>query len=136
MNILVYAKTKEGAGLRLQRLIETLVPREEIEIYKTIDSLSYRLRQPIFDLDIAVLLATTKEELEDILSLRDLLSDVRSVLVLPDREADTNAQGHTLSPRFITYADSDFVELAAVLSKMLENANLLKEERGKNDRAL
>lgn len=129
MNILVYAKTKEGAGLRLQRLIETLVPREEIEIYKTIDSLSYRLRQPIFDLDIAVLLATTKEELEDILSLRDLLSDVRSVLVLPDREADTNAQGHILRPRFITYADGNFIELAAVLTKMIEHTNLKKEER-------
>jgi hypothetical protein len=130
VNIVVYEKTTAGAGLRLQRLIETLVPREEIEIHQTIDSLSRRLRQPIFNLDMAVLLATTKEELEDILSLRDLLSDVRSILVLPDREGDTNAQGHTLRPRFITYADSDFVELAAVLTKMLENANLTKKERG------
>ena len=130
MNILVYAKTTEDAGLRLQRLIETLVPREEIEIYKTIDSLSYRLRQPIFDVDIAVLLAITREELEDILSLRDLLSDVRSVLVLPNRDGDTNAHGHTLRPRFITYVDGNFIELAAVLTKMLENVNRTKEERG------
>lgn len=130
MKILVYAKTAEGAGLRLQRLIEILVPSEEIEVYQTIDGLSRRLRQHIFDLDIAVLLATTKEELKDILSLRDLLSDVRSILVLPDRERDTNAQGHTLGSPFITYADGNFVELVAVLTKMLENANLIKEEMG------
>ena len=129
MDILVYAKTTEDPGLRIQRLIETLVPREEIEIYETIDSLSCRLHQPIFDLDIAVLLATTKEELEDILSLRDLLSDVRSILVLPDREEETNAKGHMLRPRFITYADDNFIELAAVLTKVLEHTNLRKEEK-------
>ena len=129
MDILVYAKTTEGAGLRIQRLIETLVPREEIEIYETIDSLSCRLHQPIFHLDIAVLLATTKEELEDILSLRDLLSDVRNILVLPDRKEETNAQGHMLRPRFITYADGNFIELAAVLTKVLEHTNLRKEEK-------
>ena len=130
MNILVYAKTTEGAGLRLQSLIETLVPKDEIEIHQTIDGLSRRLRQPIFDVDIAVLLATNKEELEDILFLRDLLSDVRSVLVLPNRDGDTNAHGHTLRPRFITYVDGNFIELAAVLTKMLENVNRTKEERG------
>lgn len=129
VNILVYTKKGEAVGERLQRVIATLAPRKETEIYQTIDSLSRRLHQPIHNFGIAILLAATREELQDILSLRDLLSDVRSILVLPDREGDTIAQGHTLSPRFVTYTDSDFVELAAVLSKMLENANLPKEDK-------
>ncbi|NVM57217.1 MAG: hypothetical protein HWN51_03755 [Desulfobacterales bacterium] len=70
-------------------------------------------------MDIAVLLAASREELSDILSIRDLLTDIRVILVLPDRDDDTIAKGHTLRPRFFTYADSDFVEIAAVLSKML-----------------
>ena len=41
---------------------------------------------------------------------------------LPDREANTITIGHSLHPRFLTYIDSDFVELAGVLVRMLLTA--------------
>lgn len=119
MNLIFYGTETDEPGKRLQRVLEAVVPEKKREICRTIEGLCQRLRRPVDDLDIAVLLAASREELSDILSIRDLLTDIRVILVLPDRADDTIAKGHTLRPRFFTYADSDFVEIAAVLSKML-----------------
>ena len=119
MKLLLYASDRCRSGKRLQKVIEALVSKKDREIYRTIDDLTSRLRQPMHDPPIAVLLAASRENLSDILSLRDMLCDVRIMLVLPDRERDTIAKGHTLRPRFVTHADSNFVEMAAVLRKVL-----------------
>ena len=121
MSVLFYATVTDGPGKRLQRVIEELVPEENTEIYRTIESLFRRLREPTYDLSIAVLLAASRGALLDILSIRDLLCHLRIILVLPDGQDDTIAKGHTLRPRYSTYVDSDFADVAAVLSKMLEN---------------
>lgn len=123
MKLLLYAPDKCRSGKRLQKVIEALVSEEDREIYRTIDSLTSGLRQPRHDPPLAVLVAESRENLSDILSLRDLLGDVRIMLVLPDREQNTIAKGHTLRPRFVTHADSNFVEMAAVLRKVLGNVN-------------
>jgi hypothetical protein len=86
-------------------------------------SLSRRLRQPRHNLAVAVLVAASRQELLELLSIRDLLDGIRIILVLPDRQDDTIAKGHRLYPRFLTFADSDFLDVAAVLSKMLRNSH-------------
>ncbi|MBW2664177.1 MAG: hypothetical protein JRD93_19925 [Deltaproteobacteria bacterium] len=118
MKLFLYAPDRCRSGKRLQRVIEALVPKENTEIYQSIDGFAFRLRQPRHDPLIAVLLAASSEDLSDILSLRDLLGNIRIMLILPDRDRDTIAKGHTLRPRFVTYADSDFVEMAAILGKV------------------
>ena len=99
MKLFLYATDRCRSGKQLQRVIEALVSKEDREIYRTIDGLTFRLRQPKPDPPIAVLLAASREDLSEILSLRDLLGDIRIMLVLPDRERDTIAKGHTLRPR-------------------------------------
>ena len=126
MNTLFYTTVTDGSGERLQRVIEGLVPEENTETYRTIHSLSHRLRQPKVSnhQTIAVLLAASRDALLDILSIRHLLCDLRIILVLPDGQDDTIAKGHSLRPRFSTYVDSDFTDVVAVLRKMLENSDL------------
>ncbi len=119
MNLLFYSTLENGAGARLQGVIEEIAPQDKIEIYRTIASLSPRLRRPANDVSIALFLAASREDLAEILSIRGLLSDVRTILVLPDRKEDTIAEGHSFRPRFISYIDSDFTDVAAVLSKMV-----------------
>jgi len=51
--------------------------------------------------------------------LSDWLWDTRIILILPDRDRETITNGLKLRPRFFTYADEDFGEVAAVLAKML-----------------
>ncbi len=123
MNLLLYTTETKENGKHLQSVIEGLVPEDKAEIYRTIDSLSHRLRQPRCDLDVAILLAASNEDLMDLLTISDLLDDLRVILLLPNREKDTIAKGHTLRPRFLTYVDSNLSDVAAVLSKMLQNTH-------------
>jgi len=122
MSVLLYSAEKKAAGQRIQRVLEVLVAEERREIYRTIEDVAIRLRRPVYDIDVAILLAITREELRLMMPLRELLDDVRIILVLPDRGRDTIAKGHSLRPRFLTYADSDFVDVGAVLGRMLEKS--------------
>ncbi len=119
MSVLLYASPANAAGKRLQRIIETLVPNEQLEICRSIEGLSERLRRPFYSRLTGVFLVASDKELSNLLSIRNMLHDLRFILVLPDSEKNTVTKGFALYPRFISYADSDFSDVAAVLSKML-----------------
>ncbi|MBE9582058.1 MAG: hypothetical protein IMF18_10615 [Proteobacteria bacterium] len=125
MSLLFYSTSAKGPGERLHRVIEVLVPKREIEIFRTIESLTRRLHRPGLghNMTIAVFLAASKEELSELVSIRNLLADLRIILVLADAQGDTIAKGHTLRPRFLTDVDSDFLDIVAVLGKMLSSAD-------------
>jgi len=106
MRLLLYTPVSGGFGEQLQKEIGELIPINDVEVYRSIENLSQRLRQRAHDLSIALLHAARKQDLTDILSIRDLLRDVRIILVLPDRDESTIAKGHTLRPRFLSYTDS------------------------------
>jgi hypothetical protein len=129
MDLLFFAR-KNGVTEQLQRMIQTLVVKDRLETYESFEELYKRLHQPKNDFQIAVLTATTDQELEDILTLQELLSDIRIVLILPDRTPNTISKAHKLAPRFLTCLDSDFGEVKAVLHKMLIrlHSNQIKEE--------
>ena len=120
MNLLVYATKSDGVAQHLQQVIEEIVPKKNLEIYRNFNSLSYRLQQPMNGLKIAILLADSDQDLTDFLSLQDLLSELRIILILPDREPGMFAKAHILRPRFMTYTDSDFEDIKAVLNKMVK----------------
>jgi hypothetical protein len=48
-------------------------------------------------------------------------------VIAPDHEAETTAVAHQLRPRYLTYLNGDFGDLAAVLDKMLTD-HLSNEE--------
>jgi len=95
MILLFYAREEHGAGERLQTLIEELVSEDNIEICMTIGSLFQRLRQPTYDLSIVVLLAADSQDLTELLSVRDLIWDLRLILILPDRPDEVIPMGET-----------------------------------------
>ena len=119
MNVLFYAAVKNGVAKKLQQEVEEFVPEGKREVHRTIDSLSRSLSRPADELNIAVLLAVNMDNLLDLIYIRSLLSDVRVILILPDRKDTTIAIGHTLHPRFLSYADSNFKDVGAVLKKMM-----------------
>ena len=121
MNLLFYATVADRVGEKLQGVIEDLVPKEKIEVYRTAEDLSSRLREPTYDLSVAVLLAATKEDLSSLISNKELIWNLRVILVLPDRQDDTVTKGHLLRPRFLTYADGNFSDVSTVLRNMLQS---------------
>lgn len=120
MKIILYAREPKGHGGRLQQEIETFVDGIEIEVYRSKDSLAHRLRQAEFAaFKIAVLLATDKEDLGALKFIQDLVTDVPVIMVLPDSDEETVAAGHLFRPRYLTYTDGNFSDVAAVLEKMV-----------------
>ncbi len=118
-NVIFYRMFAEGTGGQLQTMIEDVVPNENAEICSTIDMLAQRLRRPSYNVAVVVLLIGGREELWDVLSIRHLFDNIKIILILPDRKDETIAIGHKLRPRFLSYTDGDFIDVAAVLKKML-----------------
>ena len=126
MGVLLYATEADEAGKRLERIIKTTLVSLDIQVYRTINSLTQKLHQPKDGFLIAVLLAHNKKELSKILSLKDLFWNSRIILILPDQEMNTISKGHKLYPRFLSYVGSDFTDVAAVLEKMLKHLDSIQ----------
>lgn len=127
--MIIFFSTSCGeAEERLLMVIENIVKMKDVRTYRTIDSLSRGLRQRRTDDDIAILLASSKVELHylNLISLRNLLWDMKIIVILPDSNTDTVAKGHILRPRFLSYCDGDFQDVAAVLSRMIGNVEQIR----------
>jgi len=118
IHVIFYSSSANPDGDRLQRIIGMLFTREQLETYRTIEALTQRLHKPMNDPLIFVILASTPDELNKMTQLRQPLQDRRIILIIPDSDPDSIAKGHSLRPRFLTYADADFVEILGVLGKM------------------
>ncbi len=125
--MLLYAKDKNGAGGRLQRVLEVLVKQTDIEVFRNVEDLCVGRRRPNdgFTETIAILLASEPKDLQALLSIREWIADLRLILILPDREKGTISKGHLFRPRYLTFADGDFLNVAAVVAKMIDHARAL-----------
>jgi hypothetical protein len=120
MRLLLYLNGNNGTAQRLRDAIKGLIPDNRTEIYWDIATLTRRLRQSTGDLTVAILCASTREHLHELLGLGRWLNDLKIILVLPDSDSNTISQGHTLMPRFLSFTDSNFSDVSAVLEKMLK----------------
>ena len=120
MKVLFYGAINNGAGKRLQKAIESVVPIENTEVYRDIEELGRRLRLPTCDVRLSVFFARSKAELFELVLIKELFLNLRIILIIPNGDNETITMGHTLFPRFLTYADSDFKDVEAVLKKMIQ----------------
>jgi hypothetical protein len=124
MNVIFYSAPGASQGEKLQRVIDILIPRGKAETFRSMPALLQRLHQPLPEAVVFVLLVSGREELLDLVEHREWLRDRRLILVLPDDDMETISRGHALRPRFVTYAESDFIDISAVLGKMLGGGGL------------
>ncbi|BBO68324.1 hypothetical protein DSCA_22540 [Desulfosarcina alkanivorans] len=117
--LLLYAKVQNGVTRALKPILNGRSPGVGLETYADLNDLFDRLHKPRFNLEIGILDIASEGELDRLLTIRELLSDMRLVLVLPDKNPHTVAKAHALAPRFITFADAGIAPLASVISKML-----------------
>ena len=118
MSLILYSSGTE-AGKRLQELMKSAFPQKDLQVCKTTETLGRRLRQCFDDTAVVVLIAGSRQELLDLRAFDKLLSDLRVILILPDRHKDTLKNAHALRPRFLTYGDGRPDDVRAVLEKML-----------------
>ncbi len=123
MKVIFFLPKSISADERFQGLVELVNSQTEAVVTLTIDDLTHNLRQPKHDLAFAVLFPGSKSELSNLLKMKDLLQDVRIVLILPDRDEVTTMMGHKLYPRFLTDIEDKSNTLELVINKMLDNLN-------------
>ena len=82
MSLVIYSTNKEGAEERLLRVIGLLMPKEKMDMCRSIDALSGELRQPVLGQRVAVLFAMSIGELDALIAIRDLLEGVKVILIL------------------------------------------------------
>ena len=122
MQLLFYSSKVDQDTKRLDAAVHKIIPASRIEIFKRLDDLRERLRAPVEPDSVAVLLFSNRKELQNMLSLQELLTEIYVVLVLPDLNKGTLKIAHCLLPRFLSRKDSNFADLKIVLNKMYVNS--------------
>jgi len=120
MRVLVYGK---GSAENVLAVVESVFSKENVEVCGDLQSLSVRLREPLEEPVLILLVPATPGDLQEILSIRQLLENVRTIVVAPNQETETVAMAHILRPRFLTYAGEDPRTLTSVLYKMISGRN-------------
>lgn len=120
MNVFFLSDIRNDTRKRLQRVLEYMLPKKNIKYIKSVAELEKNLRQTSPKTALTVILHVNKAKLLSILPIKELLEDISIILILNDQDSETIALGHNLRPRFITFADSDFLDVASVLMKMKE----------------
>jgi hypothetical protein len=122
MQLLFYSSGDDQNKKRLEAAVHKIIPENKIELFQRLDDFRERLRMPIEPDSIAVLSASNREELQQMQLLRELLTEIYVIVVIPDRKDRTIRLAHLLLPRFLSQQESDFTDLEIVLNKMYINS--------------
>lgn len=120
MNVFFLSGSQNDTRKRLQRVLEFMIPKKNIINIRTVKDLEAHLRKASSETTTVLILYVNKEKLAELILLKKLLEDTNIILILNKKDNETITLGHRLRPRFITYADSDFLDVASVLIKMKE----------------
>lgn len=123
MSVIVYLPKMDETGKNLQHLVGELTCRDSIELFYTFHGLDHRLKSFSGNGDIVLLLASTCQDLDELICSRESFNSRQVILIVPDREKETISKGHQLRPRYLGFRDSDFSDVALVLQKMLKKAS-------------
>ena len=93
----------------------------EIVVFRLLFTFHRFLKGNPIQPDLTLIMAKSRKQLTDLLSLQPLLSNVPIIIILPDHERDTFSIGCQFRPRFISYADSGFEDVVAVLQNVVNN---------------
>lgn len=115
MQTLLFAR--DGVGDHIRDAVVRTVPGTEV--FNAMSNLVSRIMNPSLEPVVAVLIAGSRSEFAEIQLMKWLLHDICTVLILPDRDMETVAEGYNLHPRFMGCLDDDADEIASVLCKML-----------------
>lgn len=123
MKIILYLGGNDAINQKLRQSVAVTRRQDEIHVCRSVFGLHERLLGMMHDGCLLVLLVSAQQDLWELLRLRKLLFDFRIILVLPDQAQETLSLAHLIYPRFITYIDSDFQDIAAVLNKLSRGAS-------------
>lgn len=114
MSVLYFSTARDGPAQGFQAIAQAEAWPDQLELCRSARTLAQRLYQPRGNLRIAVVNISSPEELTKVVSLKDLFDDLATILILPDHDPKDIARAHQLGPRFLAYADTNPIVVAAV----------------------
>jgi hypothetical protein len=129
MASIIYIPSENDHERRFLALLEMTIPNKKFEICHSIGEMSARLGMPFSNVKVAVLFALSRAEIMRVMSLGNLMDDVKSILILEDDDRDMIMKAHTLRPRYITWLDSDFSNVVSVLKNMVDLYDVPQSEK-------
>ncbi|MCP4672873.1 MAG: hypothetical protein GY857_16375 [Desulfobacula sp.] len=127
MNFILFThKDALQKGARLQNAIENSDHGNKLQVYKTFNSFKSRLKVDFGDTrnEILILFAESRQRLNHLISLSDLMEGRRIVLILPDESKQTLSIASKFFPRFFTTVRDNYNDLCDVIDKMTDkNSN-------------
>ncbi len=118
MNIYIYAAGNPDYAEKLLKMLDGILDKRQIILlpddFPTRIFLDYNMHSG----DVLILIPAQREQIDQLLNMKELLQDFRLILILPDSAEETVTRGHLLMPRFLTFTDNDMAEVLHVLGRM------------------
>lgn len=115
MRIILYTNNHHGALEPLRKSIRAQVEDIQVESISSKRVLFEKLGRPLNNISVLVSLASSTVEINHLLSLNPLFDNTKLILILGDRSREMVNIGLQLTPSFISYSDSDFMDVISVL---------------------
>jgi len=119
MAYIYYAAKRTDDG-NLQKMLCTVFGKPLMKKCETLSEFSKLLHGPLHDVLAAVVLMNNRKELKSILSWRDILWEMKLIIVFSGESDITQAEVMALHPRFLTWSNNDLVQVVNVLGKMMK----------------
>jgi hypothetical protein len=120
MTYIYYANKNSEAGEILNQMLQKAFKKSWMKRCRTLAELSKRLHEPISDIGAAALLIDDRKELEEILSLKDILWDIKVIIIFSGQANISTMEALALRPRFFTWTDADLSHVVDVLGNMMK----------------
>lgn len=118
MYIFAYLPRALEEGHELLNAVAPIVAGGRLEVYYDLQRFAARIRRPKDPSSVAIVWDPTREDLRDIGAMRPLLEGIRTLLVLPDEDAETVVLAHKLLPAYIAYIDDGITAIVSVLERL------------------
>jgi hypothetical protein len=124
LSILIYSGENDPSREQLQGIVEKRFSGHTVEAVSGVGELRDRFRRPVYDVDVAVLLASSRNELNRLITVENDLFLLPLIVIVPDADQDTFSKAHKLRPRYVTTAGSGggFLDVVLVLERMLDRS--------------
>ena len=120
MTYIYYAnRDTEGEGI-LRYMFYSAVDKSWMKRCTSLAELSKTLYESLLTIGAVVLIIDNREELEDILSLKDVLSGINVIVILSSQANISPRAVLPLRPRFLTWTDSDLSNVVHLLERMIK----------------
>lgn len=110
---------KAGAFFCTRVITELASGREEIEFFSAPEQLTARFRRTKIAPSVLVLVISSADTLESLISIKDLFDDLFIVIILIGSGLESQQRARALGPHFIARADDNPDDVVRVLSDFL-----------------